>query len=165
MPAEADKTAHLRDARPPAQDWRLLLAVFWITSLVEGLGVSQIFAFVPAYLRDMGVAEPDRLHFVGLFSSLLFVVGMPLVPLWGVWADKYSRKAVIIRSSIVEAVVFAAVALSREPWQLAGSMLLIGFQLGNTGIMLGAIRDSAPRSRSSESAVRSASRSGRRWVA
>ena len=147
MPAEADKTAHLRDARPPAQDWRLLLAVFWITSLVEGLGVSQIFAFVPAYLRDMGVAEPDRLHFVGLFSSLLFVVGMPLVPLWGVWADKYSRKAVIIRSSIVEAVVFAAVALSREPWQLAGSMLLIGFQLGNTGIMLGAIRDSTPRVR------------------
>src|SRR5438874_5202695 len=144
MPAEADKTAHLRDARPPAQDWRLLLAVFWITSLVEGLGVSQIFAFVPAYLRDMGVAEPDRLHFVGLFSSLLFVVGMPLVPLWGVWADKYSRKAVIIRSAFVEAIVFGAVALSREPWQLAVSVLLTGFQLGNTGVMLAALRDAAP---------------------
>ena len=37
----------------------------------------------------------------------IFVVGMPLVPLWGVWADKYSRKAVIVRSALVEAVVFA----------------------------------------------------------
>ena len=52
------------------------------------------------------------------------------------WADKYSRKAVIVRSALVEAVVFAGVALSREPWQLALSMLLIGFQLGNTGVML-----------------------------
>ena len=92
----------------------------------------------------MGVPQAERLAFVGLFSALIFVVGMPLVPLWGVWADKYSRKAVIVRSCLVEAVVFAGVALSREPWQLALSMLLIGFQLGNTGVMLAGIRDVTP---------------------
>src|SRR4051812_19343721 len=129
------------------QDWRWLVAVFFVTSLVESLGVSQIFALLPAYLTGMGVDGQDRLRFVGVFSSLVFVVGAPLVPLWGVWADKYSRKAVIIRSSIVEAVVFAAVALSREPWQLALSLLLIGLQLGNTGVMLAAIRDVTPRTR------------------
>ncbi len=136
-------------ARSPAagrrQDWRLLVAVFWLTSLVEGAGVSQIFAFLPSYLSHMGVPEADRLAFVGLFSSLIFIVGAPLVPLWGVWADKYSRKAVIIRSALVEAVVFGAVALSREPWQLALSLLLVGLQLGNTGVMLAAIRDVTPK--------------------
>jgi MFS transporter, DHA1 family, multidrug resistance protein len=131
----------------PAADWRVILLIFWITSMVEGLGVSQIFAFSPLYLREMGVAEPDRLRFVGIFGSLMFLVGAPLVPLWGVWADKYSRKAVIIRSAVVEAVVFACVALSREPWQLAGSMLLVGLQLGNTGVMLATIRDVVPRRR------------------
>jgi DHA1 family multidrug resistance protein-like MFS transporter len=141
------------DSRPapsgarPAQDWRLLVSVFWITSMVEGLGVSQIFALLPAYLRDMGVQETDRLAFVGLFTALIFVVGAPLVPLWGAWADKYSRKVVIVRSALVEAVVFAGVALSREPWQLALSMLLIGLQLGNTGVMLAGIRDVVPRAR------------------
>jgi MFS family permease len=136
-------TGSRTDARP-AQDWRIPVAVFWITSLVESMGVAQIFALLPAYLRQMGVDEADRLAFVGLFSSLVFVVGLPLVPLWGVWADKYSRKAVIVRSALVEAVVFACVALSREPWQLALSMLLIGFQLGNTGVMLAGIRDVTP---------------------
>jgi MFS transporter, DHA1 family, multidrug resistance protein len=134
-------------ASRPAQDWRAVLAVFWLTSMVEGIGVSQIFALLPTYLSQMGVAETDRLAFVGLFGSLIFIVGAPLVPLWGVWADKYSRKAVIIRSAIVEAVVFAAVALSREPWQLAASLLLIGLQLGNTGVMLAGIRDVAPKAR------------------
>ena len=90
---------------------------------------------------------------MGLFGALIFVVGMPLVPLWGVWADKYSRKAVVIRSALVEAVVFAAVALSREPWQLALSMLLVGFQLGNTGVMLGGDPRFGP----------AAPASGRRW--
>jgi len=124
-----------------------VVAVFWVTSMVEGLGVSQIFALLPAYLSEMGVAETDRLAFVGLFSALIFVVGAPLVPLWGAWADKYSRKVVIVRSALVEAVVFACVALSREPWQLAASMLLIGFQLGNTGVMLAGIRDVTPSRR------------------
>src|ERR687889_4567 len=116
--------------------WRSIVIVFFVTSLVESAGVSQVFALLPAQLSSIGVADSDRLQFIGLFNSLLFVLGMPLVPLWGVWADKYSRKAVIARSAIVEAVVFACMALSREPWQLAGSMLLIGLQLGNTGVML-----------------------------
>ncbi|MFL5750944.1 MAG: MFS transporter [Chloroflexota bacterium] len=125
-------------------DWRIVVAVFWMTSMVEGLTVSQVFAFLPSVLKEMGVGQADRLQFVGLFTALIFVVGAPLVPLWGVWADKYSRKAVIVRSCLVEAVVFACLALSHEPWQLALSLLLIGFQLGNTGVMLAGIRDVVP---------------------
>ena len=136
-----------RTSGRPAQDWRVLVAVFWVTSMVEGMGVSQIFALLPTYLREMGVPTQDRLAFIGIFSALIFVVGMPLVPLWGAWADKYSRKLVIVRSAVVEAVVFAGVALAREPWQLALAMLLIGFQLGNTGIMLAGIRDVTPLKR------------------
>ena len=115
--------------------------------MVENLGVSQVFAFLPSYLRELGMPEADRLPFVGLYGSLIFVVGAPFVPLWGVWADKYSRKAVIVRSALVEAVVFACVALSQEPWQLALSLLLIGLQLGNTGVMLAGIRDVVPARR------------------
>lgn len=128
-------------------DWRALVAVFWVTQLVETFGISQIFALLPSYLRELGVPEADRLPFVGLFSSLVFVVGLPLVPLWGVWADKYSRKVVIVRSALVEAAVFGIAALAREPWQMAAALLLIGFQLGNTGVMLAGIRDVTPRHR------------------
>ncbi|MES2209965.1 MAG: MFS transporter [Chloroflexota bacterium] len=130
-----------------ARSWIPLVAVFWVTSMVEGLGVSQVFALLPSQLSALGVPDADRLSFIGLFSALLFVLGMPLVPLWGVWADKYSRKAVIVRSALVEAVVFLGMALATEPWHVAVSVLLIGFQLGNTGVMLAGIRDVTPRAR------------------
>jgi MFS transporter, DHA1 family, multidrug resistance protein len=141
---DASGAVHDRHGR---EDWRIIVTVFWITSMVEGVTISQVFAFLPSYLSQMGVPHAERLQFVGLFTSLIFIVGAPLVPLWGVWADKYSRKAVIVRSCLVEAVVFLGVALSREPWQLALSLLLIGFQLGNTGVMLAGIREVVPERR------------------
>ena len=57
-----------------------------VTPRREGLGVSQVFSYLAPYLRIVGVPDTDRAAFVGLFSALIFVVGMPLVPLWGVWA-------------------------------------------------------------------------------
>ena len=129
------------------QDWRSLLAVYWTVSFVEGLGISQIYAFMPTRLAEVGVPADQVGHLVGLLGALFFVSGLPLVPLWGVWADKYSRKAVIIRSALVEAVVFGGVAASQVPWHLLVSMLLVGFQLGNSGVMMAAIRDVTPRRR------------------
>jgi DHA1 family multidrug resistance protein-like MFS transporter len=128
-------------------DWRPLLAYYWITSFIEGLGVSQIYAFLPNRLLEVGVARPDVPHLVGLLGAIFFLTGLPIIPLWGVWADKYSRKAVIIRSALVEAVVFGVIAASSTPWQLFVGMLLVGFQLGNTGVMMAAIRDATPRHR------------------
>lgn len=132
---------------PARQGWRSLLLAYGVTSTVEALGVSQIFAFLPLRLREVGLPEADIPAFTGIFTSLIFVFGILLVPFWGVWADKYSRRAVIVRSAVVEAVVFGAVAAAREPWQLGGALLLTGLQLGNTGVMLAALRDVTPRRR------------------
>ncbi|MCU0504511.1 MAG: MFS transporter [Chloroflexi bacterium] len=131
----------------PAQDWRRVVAVYAATSVVEAYGVSQVFAFMPLYLAQLGLPADQIPFWVGILGSFVFILGLPLVPLWGVWADKYSRKVVIIRSAVVEVVVFAGVALAREPWQFAIALLLIGLQLGNTGVMLAAIRDATPAAR------------------
>ena len=125
-------------------DWRLLLSLYWITSFIEGYGVAQVYAFLPNRLQEVGMSTPDIEHFVGILGALFFLTGLPLIPLWGVWADKYSRKAVIIRSALVEVVVFGVIAASQEPWQVVVGVLLVAFQLGNTGVMMAAIRDVTP---------------------
>ena len=129
------------------QSWRSLLVAYSVTSTIEALGVSQIFAFLPLRLGEIGLPRTDIPAFTGIFTSLIFVFGILLVPFWGVWADKYSRRAVIVRSAVVEAVVFAGVAAAQVPWQLAAALLLVGLQLGNTGVMLAALRDVAPAHR------------------
>jgi DHA1 family multidrug resistance protein-like MFS transporter len=128
-------------------DWRLLLSLYSITSFIEGYGVAQVYAFLPNRLQEVGMSDPDIARFVGILGALFFLTGLPLIPLWGVWADKYSRKAVIIRSALVEVAVFGVIAASRETWQLVIGVLLVAFQLGNSGVMMAAIRDVTPSHR------------------
>lgn len=128
--------------RGRVSSWHVALILFFFTSMVESIGMSHVFSFLPVYLQTMGVTRVAM--WVGILSALTFVVGLPLVPLWGVWADRYSGKAVIIRSAYVEAVVFTVLGLSHIFAGVFGAMALIGFQLGNTGIMLSSLRKLVP---------------------
>ena len=127
--------------------WPAALALFGFVSFVEAMGVAHVLAFAPLYLPQLGAAPSDVPFWTGVINAGAFVVGLPLVPFWGVWAEKYGRKLIIARSAYVETVVFFLVALSRSPVELAGSMLLSGFQLGNTGVMYAALTGLTPRAR------------------
>ncbi len=122
--------------------WRIALTLFFITSIVESFGMSQVFAFLPVLLQDLGVIHVAM--WVGILTATTFIVGLPLVPLWGIWAERYSAKAIIIRSAYVEAVVFALLAYIHVFSGVFAAMALIGFQLGNTGIMLSSLRNLLP---------------------
>jgi MFS family permease len=80
----------------------------------------------------------------GYLSAAFFLFGLPLVPFWGVWAERYGRIPIIARSAFVEMVVFAGLWLAQNRWQAAFALLLVGFQLGNTGVMLTALRAATP---------------------
>lgn len=137
-----------RTARPAATDpsgWQLRLVLFFVTAFVESMSMSHVFAFLPVYLQSMSVSHVQT--WVGILSAITFVAGLPLVPLWGIWAQRYGGKAVIIRSAYVETVVFLLLGISHSLAGVFVAMLLVGFQLGNTGVMLSAIRQAAPESR------------------
>ncbi|MCL6599249.1 MAG: MFS transporter [Alicyclobacillus macrosporangiidus] len=129
----------------PATGWRLTLLLFFLTSVVESFGYSHLGAFLPVYIEGMDVHHPAA--WVGILNALTFVVGLPLVPLWGVWAQRYGNKAVIVRSACVEAVVFAVLAISHSLPGVITAMALTGLQLGNTGIMLSSLRRLVPHGR------------------
>ncbi len=137
----------LTTSRRVAQGWPLVLALFVATTAVEAFGFGQMYRFLPLYLRELGTPNELVPRWTGLLTATTFLLGLPLVPFWGVWADKYSRKLVIIRSAYVEALVFTTVGLSQNRYQLAAAILLVGFQLGNSGVMLSALRAATPRDR------------------
>ncbi len=134
-------------AETRTQRWQVVLLLFGLTALVETISVSHVFAFLPLYLRLVGTPEASVARWTAVLLACVFLFGLPLVPFWGAWADKYGRKPIIVRSAIVEAVVAVLVAVSHNRWQLGASLFVIGFQLGNTGVMLAALRAAAPAKR------------------
>lgn len=120
-----------RAAPARVQPWAVVALVFGIVTLIESFGASHIFAFLPLYLRLVGTPDGDVARWAGLLTAGISLLGLPLVPFWGAWADKYGRKPILIRSALVETVV----------------PLLVALQLGNTGVMLAALRSAAPEQR------------------
>ncbi|MGH2406729.1 MAG: MFS transporter [Candidatus Limnocylindrales bacterium] len=131
----------------PASGWRRLAITFAIAGFVETVGFGHYVTFLPILVRHLGVAEPDVAITVGYLSAASLFFGLPLVPFWGVWADKYSRKAIVVRSAVVEAALFVTLAFVGQVWQLFLLVPLVGLVLGNTGVMLAELTDRTPRER------------------
>ena len=130
-----------------ASGWIALLVLFGITSTIEAFSVSHVFRFLPLYLGTVHVPPPEVPAWTGYLNAAFFLFGLPLVPFWGVWAERYGRIPIIARSAFVEMVVFAVLWLAQNRWQAAFGLLLVGFQLGNTGVMLTALRGVTPHGR------------------
>lgn len=128
-------------------NWRVTAALFAVTGIVESFAFGHLTAFTPLYLQQLNVDPAAIPGWTGILASLGFILGIPLLPLWGVWADRYSRKLIIIRSSYAGALMFALLALSTNVWQLAAARLLVGLILGNTGVMLAVQAEITPRDR------------------
>lgn len=130
-----------------ASGWVTLLVLFGIASTVEGFTVSHAFRFLPLYLGTVHVPPAEVPAWTGYLNATFFVFGLPLVPFWGVWSERYGRVPIIARSAFVEMVVFGLLWVAQTRWEAAFALLLVGFQLGNTGVMLTALRAVTPSGR------------------
>jgi MFS family permease len=150
-PPSTPATSSAASGEAPAprhrNDWRVLLLFFILAGIVESQAFGHLGAFTPLFLQELDIPKADIPSWTGILSGLGFVFGLPLLPFWGVWADRYSRKLIIVRSAYVEGVLFTIAALSPNIWVLAVARFLGGFVLGNTGVMLALLADVTPRKR------------------
>ncbi|HSS61505.1 MAG TPA: MFS transporter [Candidatus Limnocylindrales bacterium] len=127
--------------------WAVVAVLFAVTTTVESLSWNQLTAYAPLYIRELHVPPGQVAGWIAAISSLGWILALPLAPFWGVLADRYSRKLIIVRSAVIEAVIFAGWALSTSPWMVLVFTALNGFVLGNTGVMLAVQASTTPRQR------------------
>jgi MFS family permease len=137
----------VRDGERGGSEWLLVASLFAFTLLVESLSWNQLTAYAPLYMRELHVPQGQVAGWIAAISSVSWLLALPFAPFWGVLADRYSRKLIIVRTAALEAVIFAGWAFSTSPWMVLGFMALNGFILGNTGVMLAVQASTTPRQR------------------
>jgi len=133
--------------RGTAAGWAAIAVLFAATTCVESMSWTQLTAYTPLYLRELHVPAAQVPSWIAAMSSLGWILALPLAPFWGVLADRYSRKLVIVRSAAIEALVFAGWALATSPVVALVFRSLNGFILGNTGVMLAVQASTTPKQR------------------
>ena len=83
-----------------------------VAQFVALVGMSMVVPFLPFYIRELGITNPDELeHWSGIVFSGPFILSFILTPVWGMLGDRFGKKTMVMRA------IFG----------LAASQLLIGF--------------------------------------
>ena len=127
--------------------WRRMLTLFTLASFVEVVAYGQLAAFTPLHLPTIGVAPEDVPVTVGLITAGVNVIGLLFLPFWGVLADRFGRKPLIIRSFAATGAGLAVAAAARDVWLFTLGRGLNSLNLGNSGLMMTTLQEAAPAAR------------------
>src|SRR2546423_4512999 len=127
--------------------WRRMLTLFTLASFIEVIAYGQLAAFTPLHLPKIGVAPEDVPVAIGLISIGVNILGVLFLPFWGVLADRYGRKPLIIRSFAATGAGLAVAAVARNVWLFTLGRGLNSLNLGNSGLMMTTLHESAPAPR------------------
>jgi DHA1 family multidrug resistance protein-like MFS transporter len=83
--------------------------------------------FLPLFIQTLGVHPLSNVEeWAGIIGSANFLTAALCAPLWGALADKFGRRAMVIRSSVGGAIATALMGLSGNVWQLVGARGVMG---------------------------------------
>ncbi|THF82268.1 multidrug efflux MFS transporter [Cohnella fermenti] len=111
--------------------WRRNLLVCWFGLFLTGIGMSQIAPILPLYIQHLGVQEPDSVaRFAGLAFGITFIVSAIFSPIWGIAADKFGRKPMLLRASLGMAIVIGCMGFAHNVYVLVALRMLQGIITG-----------------------------------
>lgn len=111
--------------------WKRNLYVCWFGVFVASIGMSQIAPVLPLYINHLGVSDTHLVEqYSGLAFGITFILSAVFSPIWGIAADKYGRKPMLLRASLGMAIVIFSMGFAQNVYELIGLRLLQGIITG-----------------------------------
>ncbi len=133
------------------EKWRRNLYILCAVQILSVAGFSLVFPFLPLYVAELGVATKGSVAFwSGLVFSSQAVTMMLSSPLWGVIADRYGRKPMLIRASLGGALMVVLMGFAQNAEQLVLIRTVQGLLTGVVSATSALVAASTPREKSGE---------------
>lgn len=131
--------------------WRRNLYILVAAQVVTMSGFSLVFPFLPLYVKQLGVSTGSSVEFWSglVFSAQAFTM-MISSPVWGVVADRFGRKLMLVRATLGGAVLLSAMGFAQNVEQLALLRALQGMVTGTIPAASALVAASAPKEHSGE---------------
>jgi MFS transporter, DHA1 family, multidrug resistance protein len=128
--------------------WQRNLAVLWVGQLVAISGFSVTLPFLPYFVQELGITGVDQVAFWSALVTTAQGTTMALVaPLWGLLADRYGRKIMLVRAMFGGALVIGAMGFVGNIYQLVILRAIQGTLTGTVPAAMTLVASSAPPQR------------------
>jgi DHA1 family multidrug resistance protein-like MFS transporter len=128
--------------------WRRNLYAAWISQVLSITGFGFVLPFVPFYIQELGVTDPGQLRiWTGVLSSAPAVSMAVMAPVWGILADRFGRKLMMLRAMFFGALVMSLLSLTRSVQAVLVLRIMQGLFTGTVGAAAALVAGGTPRGR------------------
>lgn len=113
-------------------NWKVNLFVIWLSQFLAMVGFGCCMPFIPLLLKENLHINDDSLR--GLYVSIYYLAAMISLciatTVWGMLADRFGRKLMLLRASYAAAIFYPLLALAPNFWVLATIRFVCSFFSG-----------------------------------
>ena len=125
--------------------WVVTLTILVASAFLMDMSFTMITPFLPVYLSSaLGTKASEVDMWSGAVFAVTFLVSGLLGPVWGVLADRKSRKLMALRASIGLTISYALCGIVQTPMQLFAARLFQGLCAGLYPALLALLAASIP---------------------
>ncbi|WP_302310521.1 MFS transporter [Parasutterella excrementihominis] len=125
--------------------WVVTLTILVASAFLMDMSFTMITPFLPVYLSsELGAKASEVDMWSGAVFAVTFLVSGLLGPVWGVLADRKSRKLMALRASIGLTISYALCGIVQTPTQLFAARLFQGLCAGLYPALLALLAASIP---------------------
>src|SRR5919202_5259454 len=116
--------------------WQATNLLFLVCTTVQFTSDGHITAFSPLLLHDLGLSAPEVAVWSGLLYAVTMCVAFPLSPFWGVLAERYSRRVMVVRSYYIMTGVLLIMAWAPNVTVLVLARIMLGFSYASSAMVI-----------------------------
>lgn len=95
-------------------NWKKNLCFAWVSQVLSLMGFAFAMPFVAFYIqKDLGISDPDKAKmWMGAFETCGYISLAIMAPIWGLVADRFGRKLMMLRANFGAAVTVGLMGLT-----------------------------------------------------
>lgn len=113
-------------------NWKQNLFVIWLSQFLAMVGFGCCMPFIPLLLKENLHIDDENLR--GVYVSIYYLAAMVSLciatAVWGMLADRFGRKLMLLRASYAAALFYPLLALAPNFWVLATIRFICSFFSG-----------------------------------
>ena len=123
------------------------MRVAWLGNFFTGVSFSLVMPFMALYVEQLGAPKNKVEWYAGLAVSLSALTSALIAPVWGRLADRYGRKLMMVRASLVMTFTMGGLAFVPNVFWLLVLRILNGLFSGYVPNSTALIASQAPKNR------------------
>lgn len=111
--------------------WRVNLYTLWISQVISLTSFGFGLPFIPFFIQELGVTDPEALKvYTGILSAAPAVTMAIMSPIWGMLSDRFGQKLMIQRAMLAAVLIIGGMGFATNVWQLIILRFLQGLFTG-----------------------------------